>query len=125
MSAIADACAIIVFFQDPDPASRMPNAYPYMTSREVHVPPMVVWEICRKAAIGKLPALPVPLPDLLRRHGFNLLPLSWEIAALGATLPPIHSDPFDRLLVAHSRVQTMPILTDDAIIPRYGVTTIW
>lgn len=122
---IADACALIVFFQHPDPASEMPNALPHMKSGEVHVPPMVVWEICRKAAAGRLPALPVPLPDLLARHGFKLLPLTWEIAALGTTLPPIHLDPFDRLLVAHSMVQKMPILTSDTIIPRYGVPTIW
>ena len=40
-------------------------------------------------------------------------------------LPPHHVDPFDRLLIAQSRLEEMPLLTADAEIGRYDVETIW
>lgn len=125
MSAIADSCALIVFLQDPNAQAAMPNAYPHLRSGEVHVPPMVVWEISRLVAFGRLPRLPAPLPDLLRAHGFGFLPMTWEVAATADTLPPIHRDPVDRIIVAHALRQDMPVLTSDGTIPAYGVRTIW
>ena len=125
MSAIADSCALVVFLSDPDAEARMPNAFPYMRSKEVYVPPMVVWEISRKITIGKLPKLAVTLPDLLRAHGFGVLPMTWEVAEAAETLPPIHRDPVDRIVAAHALRQDMPVLTSDGTLPRYGVTTIW
>jgi PIN domain nuclease of toxin-antitoxin system len=125
VSAIADSCALIVFLRDPNAQATLPNAFPYLRSRSVHVPPMVVWEISRLIAFGKLPKLPMALPDLLRTQGFSFLPMTWEVAETAETLPPIHRDPVDRILVAHSLRQNMPILTSDQTIPAYGVTTIW
>ena len=124
MSAIADSCALIVFLRDPDAQRTMPNAFPYLKSRPVYVPPMVVWEISRLVAFGKLPKLPAALPDLLRAHGFGFLPMTWEVVETAETLPPIHRDPVDRIIVAHSLRQHMPILTSDGTIPAYGVATI-
>ena len=125
MSAIADSCALAVFLSDPDARARMPNAFPYMKSKEVYVPPMVVWEMSRKMAIGKLPRPSVALPDLLRAHGFGFLPMTWEVAEAAETLPPIHRDPVDRIIIAHALRQNMPVLTSDGTIPGYGVATIW
>ena len=41
------------------------------------------------------------------------------------TLPDIHRDPFDRLLVAQALEDGLVIVTRDGIIPRYPVQTIW
>lgn len=49
---------------------------------------------------------------LLDTHSFLLLPFH-------------HNDPFDRLLVAQSMIENLPILTIDAIIAQYGAQTIW
>jgi PIN domain nuclease of toxin-antitoxin system len=40
-------------------------------------------------------------------------------------LPDHHRDPFDRMLVAQSQIEKMPILTGDPQIARYAVTVIW
>jgi PIN domain nuclease of toxin-antitoxin system len=125
VSAIADSCALIVFFQNPNARTAMPNAFPHLKSRPVYVPPMVVWEISWLVAFGRLPRLPAALSDLLRAHGFGFLPMTWEVAETAETLPPIHRDPVDRIIVAHALRQGMPILTSDGSIPAYGVTTIW
>ncbi len=42
-----------------------------------------------------------------------------------ATLPLIHRDPFDRMLIAQAQVEGLPILTSDAAIGLYDVETIW
>ena len=46
-------------------------------------------------------------------------------AVRAAMLPMIHSDPFDRVLVAQAQLESMPIITTDAAITRYDVETIW
>lgn len=123
--AIADSCALVAFLTDPDPRGAMPNAYVWMRHRAVHVPPLVILELVRKSLTGGLPAMPGDLPGALRQRGFLFLPMTWEVADFAAKLPMIHKDPIDRALVAHATLQAMPILTCDAVIPRYGVPTVW
>jgi PIN domain nuclease of toxin-antitoxin system len=41
------------------------------------------------------------------------------------TLAEHHRDPFDRILVAQSQVEQLPIITSDQIIPKYPVQVIW
>ena len=75
----------------------------------------------------------IELPDepglyLLTRmavFGIRSIPVTTEHAAAAAALPRLHADPWDRLLVAQARIEDMPILTRDALISRYEVTTIW
>jgi PIN domain nuclease of toxin-antitoxin system len=40
-------------------------------------------------------------------------------------LPALHHDPFDRLLIAQSLAENLPLVTSDGIFARYGVKTIW
>ncbi len=86
------------------------------------------WEIAMKIGGGRL-ALPDAieryLPDRLRHHGFELLPIELEHAFRAGGLPRIHGDPFDRMLVAQAQLAAMPILTADPAIARYDVETIW
>jgi PIN domain nuclease of toxin-antitoxin system len=85
------------------------------------------WEIAIKHARGRL-ALPDPperyVPDLIRRIGAE--PLAIEHAhALGvASLPPLHRDPFDRLLVAQARSIEATLVTTDQRIADYPVRTL-
>jgi len=58
-----------------------------------------------------------------RRKRLGNSPFPAAIAA--ATLPLIHRDPFDRLLVAEAMQGKLTILTRDQTIPRYGVPTFW
>lgn len=86
------------------------------------------WEIAIKLAKGKV-RLPVAPGDLLRivtrDLGMDAIPVAFEHAIAAADLPPIHNDPFDRLLIAQARALRVPILTADPQIARYDVETIW
>jgi PIN domain nuclease of toxin-antitoxin system len=60
---------------------------------------------------------------MLRRglidNGYNELPILSEHAVAIDTLPPIHKDPFDRLLIAQAMVEGITLLTDDVTVARY------
>lgn len=86
------------------------------------------WEIAIKAQTGRLPLPDVParlVPQEMAANAIEGLPVSVEHALLVHDLPLLHRDPFDRLLVAQSRSEKIPILTVDPMISQYGVETIW
>lgn len=89
---------------------------------DVHYSAASVWEIAIKSTLRRkdfrldLSLLCSSLPVM----GLTELPVRAE-HAIGVThLPPIHRDPFDRLLVAQSIVEPMILLTNDAVLARYG-----
>ena len=87
-----------------------------------------VWEMAIKAGTARIDLPDVALryvPDRMRRHGFELLLIELPHVFRAGALPPIHGDPFDRMLVAQAQIEGLPILTADPAIGRYDVETIW
>jgi PIN domain nuclease of toxin-antitoxin system len=60
----------------------------------------------------------------LRSDGFEELPVTGKHAAAMLELPGHHRDPFDRILVAQSLVESLVLLTDDQVLSQYGTTVI-
>jgi PIN domain nuclease of toxin-antitoxin system len=87
-----------------------------------------VWELAIKSGLGRL-RLPLPVheyvPARIRAQSLTLLEIRMDHVLRVASLPPIHNDPFDRLLIAQAMVEGVPILTADPQIARYDVETIW
>jgi PIN domain nuclease of toxin-antitoxin system len=90
----------------------------------VVVSAVCVWEAAIKSALGKL-RVPDDLPDRLEEFAFERLPVSDAHAWAVRTLPPVHSDPFDRLLAAQALVERLTIVSADAIFDDYGVPRSW
>jgi len=86
------------------------------------------WEMAIKAKLGKL-ELPNNLEQFiaeqLQQNAIAGLPIQMSHALHVYTLPPLHRDPFDRLLVVQSQLEKMAILTIDPQIGRYDVEVIW
>lgn len=129
MSLLADACALIVFHgyggQTMTQAGKTA-----MTSGDVFVSPITVWEITRKIALGKLerpcpPGFTGSLADWLRTAGYRPLPLTWDAAERANILPMHHKDPMDRMLIAAALDRGLTIVTDDGAFEDYGVPTLW
>lgn len=78
------------------------------------------WEIAIKRALGKLEG-PDDLTAELTANSFAALPVTVEHALVAGALPPHHSDPFDRMLVAQARSESLTLVTRDPRIPAYGV----
>ena len=81
-----------------------------------------VWEIAIKSALRRRD-FRIDLPRLLRsfsQAGFTELPVMAAHAARVASLPDLHKDPFDRLLVAQALAEPAVLLTNDAQLGGYG-----
>lgn len=87
-----------------------------------------VWEITIKLQAGKL-QLASPLESIIadqqKINGFELLSISLEHIYAIETLPIIHKDPFDRVLIAQAQHENMPILSRDSVFQRYPVVVEW
>jgi PIN domain nuclease of toxin-antitoxin system len=86
------------------------------------------WEIAIKYGLGKLPLPEEPdryVPRMRRRSGIEPLPIGEAEVCQIHRLPPIHRDPFDRLLVAQANCHGLVIVTDDLVVSRYPVQTLW
>lgn len=87
---------------------------------EVHLSPVTVWEVAIKQAIGKLTE-PADLPERIRACGLREIAITSEHAMTAGRLPPLHRDPFDRMLVAQAQCEGLVLVTRDADIATYDV----
>jgi len=80
-----------------------------------------IWEVAIKSGLGR-PDFKVDA-RLLRRglldNGYCELPITSAHAVFVEDLPPIHKDPFDRILVAQANVEGITLLTADSTVARY------
>jgi PIN domain nuclease of toxin-antitoxin system len=87
-----------------------------------------LWEAAVKQQIGRL-ELPAPawayITRQRERHGIDTLPLEETAIAHLAKLPAIHRDPFDRMLICQAIQHDSVLVTDDELVCRYPVKTIW
>lgn len=93
------------------------------TGESVFVSAATIWEITVKTALGQLVS-PGDLPERLLDLGAQPLAMEWEHARAVRDLPPLHRDPFDRMLIAQAVVEQLTLVTRDATIQRYDVPTI-
>lgn len=86
------------------------------------------WEMAIKAKLGKL-HLPENLEGFISEqlavNAINTLPVQMSHALHVYSLPDLHRDLFDRMLVAQAQLEKLPILTIDPQIAQYLVETIW
>lgn len=87
-----------------------------------------VWEMAIKISLDKL-KISSPLerfvPEQLSLNGFRYLDIDFPHISRVSVLPFHHRDPFDRLLIAQSLEEKLPILSADKTFRQYGVKTIW
>ena len=80
-----------------------------------------LWEIAIKNGLGRQDFMVDP--HLLRRglleNGYAELAITGAHAVAVNLLPPIHKDPFDRILVAQAQIESLTLLTTDEIVSRY------
>jgi PIN domain nuclease of toxin-antitoxin system len=89
---------------------------------EVYVSAASVWEIEIKRALGRLKA-PDDVAAMVDESGFKRLSITFEHAVEAGRLPPLHADPFDRVLIAQAKIEALTLGTSDEAIGRYEVET--
>jgi PIN domain nuclease of toxin-antitoxin system len=91
---------------------------------EVYVSAGSVWEIAIKAGLGQIQVDPALVVAAIPESGFQELPITSRHAIEVGTLPKHHRDPFDRLIIAQSRIEPMYLLTHDRQLAAYGDTVL-
>ena len=82
------------------------------------------WEMAIKAALGRL-RIREPFPALLAADDFTELPMTLAHTERLATLAAVHSDPFDRMLIAQALTERATFITHDRKLAPYGMNVIW
>ncbi len=98
------------------------------SGREAMVSAVSAMEVVTKHRLGKLPEadlLARRFEILIEEHGFCGLPISLAHAELAGRLNIPHKDPFDRLLIAQSLIENLPLVSNEAIFDGAGVSRIW
>ena len=86
------------------------------------------WEMAIKSQSGKL-VLPEPVrtlvPKQLSANGIKILPVRLDYISIIETLPTIHRDPFDRIIIATALTKNYAVISSDAVFDQYDVSRIW
>lgn len=128
MSMLLDTQALLWFLLDDPRLSRKAREVIIHAEGSIFVSPASFWEIAIKISLGKY-ALPEPFllfwNRQLQENALTLLPITLNHTARITNLPFHHKDPFDRLLIAQSLEEQIPIVSSDSIFEAYGAHRLW
>jgi len=96
-------------------------------SNQLYFSDASAWEASIKYGVGKLHLPETPemfFPDRVRLAGYRHLQIDLRHVTRVYSLPKIHGDPFDRLLVAQALIEDMTIVTNDPVIKSYKSDTL-
>ena len=89
-------------------------------NNQVYVSVATLWEISIKHTLGKLP-LKTTLSEIISVSGFELLSITGTHVLELEKLPLFHNDPFDRMLIAQTRVEQLIFITVDEKMKNYDI----
>jgi PIN domain nuclease of toxin-antitoxin system len=128
MRYVLDTCTALWLWADPVRLPEQVRCIIENTGNEIVFHQISTFEIQIKHSLGKL-KLPQPpeifIPAVLRAHYLTYQHLLDDDIFMWRKLPPVHDDPFDRILVSHSLVSGATLLTPDKRIAEYPVRTMW
>jgi PIN domain nuclease of toxin-antitoxin system len=128
VNLLLDTHALLWFLNDDPSLSATAKALIEDPANHKVVSVASCWEIAIKVGLKKLdlgePATTF-LPRELATNGFDLLGIELIHATSVESLPSHHKDPFDRLLVAQSLIEQLPVVSVDAQLDAYGITRLW
>ena len=126
---LLDTHVLVWLASDPAQLSKAAIGAIERSPEALHISVVSAWEI---ALLVKRNRLELPLPPgefitrAIRHHGLIELPLERRVAERAVALPDIHSDPFDRILVAECLERGAALISRDTTLPRYPhVRVVW
>ncbi|MDQ6662306.1 MAG: type II toxin-antitoxin system VapC family toxin [Chloroflexota bacterium] len=111
-----------------DPAHLSPAAAEACQVGQLWLSVASIWEIAIKVQIGRL-QIPAALQDFIGRHlrigQISVLPIHARHAFRQGELPLHHRDPFDRILIAQSLEESLPLISCDPLLDSYPIERVW
>ncbi len=128
MKVLIDTHCLLWWLCEPQKLNEKAKEIFLSTENDLILSAVVSWEIAIKANLKRLrlPKRPALLfKELFEEEGFTGLPIDHGHTLMSAELPKHHFDPFDRLLIAQSQVERIPILTADKSFKLYSLELVW
>ena len=116
---LLDTNALIWFFRGSPRMDRARELFSAPNAR-VYISAVSWWEIAIKARVGKLPINVSELAAFASEYDFRELPVTSEYLEAFQTLPDLHRDPFDHMLLAQAITCPMRLVTGDSILAKYS-----
>jgi PIN domain nuclease of toxin-antitoxin system len=123
MNLLLDTHVLLWWLDDNPTISKLAHANIAIGKNIVFYSAVTIWEIRIKEALGKL-KIPDNFEEVLKKQPFESLDITVEHAHSIRSLPLIHRDPFDRLLIAQAKIEKMTLVTRDTHIKKYGISFI-
>jgi PIN domain nuclease of toxin-antitoxin system len=120
---LLDSCVWLWWLDDHPALGKEAKALINDERNQLLISAATVWEIAIKRQKGNL-QIEGDLQALVLEDGFTPLNMDLFHAQQAAALPPIHQDPFDRMLIAQAQAEGLELMTADTIIPKYGIRVI-
>lgn len=118
MRLLVDSCVLVWWLDHPASLAKEAREAIADPSNEVYFSAASVWELGLKIRKGKL-TMPVDFASALSADGFSPLSVTVDHAARSLSLPALHEDPFDRLLVAQAIEEGLVMVTRGEVIRDY------
>ena len=128
MKLLLDTCTFLWVVSQPTGLSQVASRAFRDPENEVYLSAVSAWEIAVKHQLGRLPLPEAPeryVPRERERHLIKALPLDEDAVLHVHRLPPLHRDPFDRMLICQALAAMLTLVTPDEQIQRYPVRTLW
>lgn len=128
MAVLVDTQVFLWMHAEPHRLSDSARAMVVDPAREVLFSAVSSWEIAIKHTLGRLdlPERPaVYVPSRIASAGLTAIAIEHSHTLRAGSLPLIHNDPFDRLLIAQARELGVELMTSDTVFSRYEVDVVW
>ena len=129
MKYLLDTSSFLWFVNDDKRISTAARELIEDPSFEIQLSLVSIWEIAIKSTLGRGLELPRPFPQFIDivqdNDDFKVLQIHISHVKAIADMPLHHRDPFDRLLIAQSQVEDIPVITSDAAFDAYDIQRVW
>ena len=129
MNYLLDTSSFLWFVHDDKRLSADAADFIEDSCNEIYLSLASIWEIAIKVNLHRGLELRRPFPEFIDHHlsanSFQLLNINISHLKHVADLPLLHRDPFDRLLIAQSQVEGIPVISNDAAFDHYAIQRLW
>lgn len=121
MSVLVDTHLLLWAAGEPEKLSATARALLQAPDQELLFSAASLWEVAIKHGLGRedFQVEPRKLRRGLIENGWRELVMTSEHAIAAGELPPLHRDPFDRMMLAQAQVEGVTLLTSDDVVARY------
>ena len=128
MKYLLDTHAFLWFVSEDNRLSSKAQSIIKNSRNDIYFSAVSAWEISIKIRLGRLTIEEDLEPFIIKQlaeNNFSTISITIFHSIYTSKLPDIHKDPFDRMIVAQSQVEDMPLISKDKNINKYKVPVVW